>query len=415
MTPPVEASAEISRLIRGDWGRILSALVRNLGDISLAEDCLQDAVLVALDRWSQDGMPRIPDAWLSAVARRKALDRLRRENRFVQKSEEIAYLQELERSDEGSEVAGVIADHRLELIFACCHPALELKSRVALTLRALGGLTTVEIAAAFLDKPDAMAARLTRAKRKISDAGIPFRVPEGPDLAERVEGVLQVIYLIFNEGYRASGADELIRRELIDEAVRLARVMVALMPEQRECRGLLALMVLHDARSAARLDEAGDVIPLQDQDRGLWDADKIAEGRALVVQALGRDAGPYGVQAAISALHAEAPSFEKTDWAQIAALYAVLQSKDANPVVEINRAVAVSFAEGPEAALDILNAVGDGAKFSRYQPFFAARADVFARLGRVSSARKDYHAAIALSGSEAERRFLRGRMAQLPD
>lgn len=410
MNAPSPAETQITRVIRRDWGRILAALVRTLGDFALAEDSLQDAVLAALDTWPVQGVPKNPDAWLITVARRKALDRLRRDASFARKAADIAYLRQIEADAAPEDAMVEIPDKRLELIFTCCHPAIEEKSRIALTLRALGGLTTPEIAAAFLDKPEAMAARLTRAKRKITDAGIPFRVPETPDLPERVAGVLRVIYLIFNEGYRSAASDALIRADLIAEAIRLGEIMVALMPDERESRGLLALMLLHDSRRAARLATDGSLIALDEQDRELWDSEQIERGRAHLLHALGPDVGPYGLQAAISALHAEAPSFDQTDWAQIHALYIELMAREPNPVIGINQAVALSYVAGPQAALDQLNALADGARFARYQPFFAARADLYARLDQPARAIDDYKTALALTHNSAELGFLSRRL-----
>ncbi len=414
IAPGAIAAARITQVARQDWGRILAALVRILGDITLAEDSLQDAVIAALDNWSRNGLPAKPDAWLLTVARRKALDRLRRDANFARKSDEIAYLQSLEASTPPDDAMDLIPDKRLELIFTCCHPAIEEKSRIALTLRALGGLTTAEIAAAFLDKPDAMAARLTRAKRKITDAGIPFRLPEPDDLPARAATVQRVIYLIYNEGYRPNAADAPIRADLTGEAIRLARMVVDLMPADREARGLLALMLLHESRRTARTDANGALVLLEDQDRSLWDGLLIDKGKALLKTALGPGAGPYAIQAAISAIHAEAASFEATDWPQIAALYEMLHAMEPNPVIRINQAIALSQAGNPAAGLAMLDSIGDAPRFARYQPFFAARADILARIGRAEQAAADYAMAISLSPSDAEREALvRRRAARL--
>lgn len=410
MAAPNRAHAQIAGLIRKDWGRILAVLVRGLGDFALAEDCLQDAVLAALDNWPRKGLPQNPDAWLLTVARRKALDRLRRDANFARKAPDISYLLELEAQTSPQDAMTDIPDKRLELIFTCCHPAIEEKSRIALTLRALGGLTTSEIAAAFLDKTDAMAARLTRAKRKITDAGIPFRIPDAPDLPLRVTGVLRVIYLIFNEGYRSSGSSDMIRTDLIAEAIRLGHLMVLLMPKEKECHGLLALMLLHDSRRRARLGGEGELIPMEEQNRDLWDGEQIKQGKAHLLKALGPDAGSYALQAAISAIHADAPDFRRTDWAQIHALYEVLYAREPNPVIRINQAVALSYISGPQPALDQLNALADGARFARYQPFFAARADIHARLNDHDRATADYRAALALTTAQAEQAFLTRRL-----
>ena len=409
MLPPVDAS--ITRLIREDWGRILSALTAHVGNYALAEDSLQDAVVVALDKWQQ-GLPDHPDAWLLTVARRKAVDRLRRTTNASRKEQELSLFLEQTRDDPEDE-AGVIPDHRLELIFACCHPALEEKSRTALTLRAIGGLTTPEIAAAFLDKPDAMAARLTRAKRKIRDAGIPFKLPDAADLPDRLGTVLQVIYLIFNEGFRTNGK-VLTRADLAEEAIRLARILSALLPTDTEVKSLLALMLLSDSRRHTRVDEVGAYVPLEAQNRARWDKAKIREGTALVKQALatGR-AGPYAIQAAISAIHAEAATFEDTDWPQIAVLYDLMAKRSPNPVIVINQAVARSYVEGPEAALSLLDQAAKAARLDAYQPFHACRADLLSRLNRPSEAVENYRAAIALSASTAEKTFLTQRLAAI--
>ncbi|WP_424942534.1 RNA polymerase sigma factor [Aliiroseovarius crassostreae] len=410
MTPPVEA--RIDRLIREDWGRILAALTARLGDYALAEDSLQDAVVEALSRWPQS-LPRHPDAWLLTVARRKALDRLRRVQTASSNEAELALWLDQTRSDEGADM-GVIPDHRLELIFTCCHPALEEKTRTALTLRAIGGLTTAEIAAAFLDKPETMAARLTRAKQKIRQAGIPFKIPETEDLPHRVDAVLRVIYLIFNEGFRSNGA-ALTRADLVGEAIRLARILMGLLPDDAEVKALLALMLLGDSRRLTRLDEDGAYVPLEVQNRARWDKTRIREGIALVKQALGTGSpGPYALQATISAVHAEAPDFAATDWAQIVALYDLLLARHANPVVYINKAVALSYLKGPAAALALLDGLPTHAGLARYQPFHACRADLLARLDRAEEAACHYRQAITLATSDAEKTFLTRRMAALP-
>ncbi|UWP88612.1 RNA polymerase sigma factor [Aliiroseovarius crassostreae] len=410
MTPPVALS--IDRLIRENWGRLLAVLTARLGDYALAEDSLQDAVVEALSHWPKS-LPRHPDAWLLTVARRKALDRLRRAQTASRKEGELALWLDQTRSEEGVNM-GVIPDHRLELIFTCCHPALEEKTRTALTLRAIGGLTTAEIAAAYLDKPETMAARLTRAKQKIQQAGIPFRLPDAEDLPERLNAVLRVIYLIFNEGFRSSGA-ELTRADLVGEAIRLGRILACLLPADPEVKALLALMLLGDSRRLTRMDEDGAYVPLELQNRARWDKPRIREGITLVKQALGvGPPGPYALQAAISALHAEAPDFDRTDWAQIVALYDLLLARHPNPVVHINRAVALSYLQGPDVALAQLDGLPTHAGLGRYQPFHACRADLLARLGRAKEAADHYRQAIDLTTSVAEKTFLSGRMAALP-
>lgn len=414
MLPPLDATTRIARVIREDWGRILASLVKTTGDFALAEDALQEAVVTALDQWGQRGLPARPDAWLLTVARRKALDRLRRDASFARKSAEIAYLAELERQAEDPQAQATIPDNRLEMIFTCCHPALEEKSRVALTLRALGGLSTAEIAAAFLDKPATMAARLTRAKQKIARAGIPFRKPDPKDLRERLAGVLRVIYLIFNEGYRANASQQLMRNDLIDEAIRLGRIMVALMGDHAETRGLLGLMLLHDSRRHARIDKAGALVPLEHQVRARWDRGKIREGTALVRAALGEaPPGTYAVQGAISALHAEAADFASTDWAQIAALYEVLWSIEPNPVVRVNQALALSYLHDPGVALDWLDDKVTGVDLAEYQPYHVCRGDLLARLGRREEARVSLQRAVELAMAPAEKDYLSGRIAAL--
>ncbi|NRP13743.1 hypothetical protein XMM379_002312 [Aliiroseovarius sp. xm-m-379] len=410
MVPPVDLS--IDRLIRENWGRLLAVLTARLGDYALAEDSLQDAVVEALSHWPKS-LPLHPDAWLLTVARRKALDRLRRAQTASRKEGELALWLDQTRSEEGGGM-GVIPDHRLELIFTCCHPALEEKTRTALTLRAIGGLTTAEIAAAYLDKPETMAARLTRAKQKIQQAGIPFRLPDEEDLPERLNAVLRVIYLIFNEGFRSNGA-ELTRADLVGEAIRLGRILTGLLPEDPEVKALLALMLLGDSRRLTRSDEDGAYVPLEVQNRARWDKARIREGITLVKQALGvGPPGPYALQAAISAVHAEAPDFDRTDWAQIVALYDLLLARHPNPVVHINRAVALSYLHGPDVALAQLDCLPTHAGLGRYQPFHACRADLLARLGRAKEAADHYRQAIDLTTSVAEKTFLSGRMAALP-
>ena len=412
MLPPVEAQTLITRLIREDWGRILSALVSSIGDYALAEDSLQDAVIKALEVWPTKGAPRHPDAWMISVAKRKALDRLRRTVTATRNAAELTLWLEQHQSDP-EDTPMLITDHRLELIYTCCHPALEEKSRVALTLRALGGLTTAEIARAFLDKTDAMAARLTRAKKKLAGAGIPFKLPEPEDLHDRTDTVLRVIYLIFNEGYQASDG-QLTRGDLVAEAIRLGRILTGLLPDHAEAHGLLALMLLGESRRLARQGQGGAFIPLELQNRARWDRAKIAEGLALVETTLTMGpAGPYALQAAISAVHAQAADFASTDWAQIVALYDVLYTRQPNPVLRINQAVALSYADSPQAGLSLLNSVEAEGKFARYQPFHACRADLLARLGRDRDAAESYRAAIALSDAPAQAAFLESRLHAL--
>lgn len=410
MLPPFKLEDAISSIIREEWGRILASLIKNIGDLQLAEDSLQDAVEAALKNWAVSGLPDSPAAWLLKTARRKAIDRLRRDAHFATLQPQISYLQDLQNNStlDNDEV---IPDKRLELMFTCCHPALELKTRVALTLRTLGGLTTEEIARSFLDKPEAMAQRLVRARKKISLAGIPYEIPESAALQERLSGVLAVIYFVFNEGYRATTGDSLSRHELADEAIRLCRIIQLLMPEQTEVAGLLALMLLHDSRRAARLDADGQMIALEHQQRQLWNKLKIEEGLALLKSTLARQLlGPYQLQAAISALHAEAETWQSTDWSQIVALYSVLHQLQPTDVVRLNQIVAISYASGPEEALTSLEASGLSRSLDDYQPFHATLADLLQRAGRPEQAATQFAKAIELAANPAEKLFLQQKL-----
>jgi RNA polymerase sigma-70 factor (ECF subfamily) len=409
---PAAIAEAIDLIARRDGGRLLSNLVGSLRDFQLAEDSLQDALESALVHWRRNGLPAAPHAWLMQVARRKAIDRLRRSANFRSKTAEITHLIEVENGSPMDDEPDPIGDERLKLMFTCCHPALDRKTAIALTLRSVCGLKTEEIADAFVDGHDAMAQRLVRARHKIARAGIAYEVP-GPDgWAERLESVLAVVYLMFNEGYASTG-DAHIRTDLCEEAIRLGRLLTVLSPDEAEIEGLLALMLLHHARRAARLGPRGEIVSLEDQDRSLWDRDEIAAGIARLGDALRRGRpGAYQLQAAIIALHAEAQSFAETDWRQIALLYRELGRLTDNPVHELNRIVALSYIEGPQASLSRLRPIAQA--LVQYQPFHAAHADLLARTGQAEAARIAYDTAIGLSQSEAERQFLAARRALLP-
>ncbi|KAB2373230.1 sigma-70 family RNA polymerase sigma factor [Actinomadura montaniterrae] len=401
-------------VFREDRGRLLALLAARFGDLDLAEEVVSDAMETALQRWPVDGVPDKPLAWLLTVARRKALDRIRRDR--AQAARLAALRVESERAAASPAEPGFddIPDERLRLFFTCCHPALPEEARTALMLRFLAGLTTPEVARAFLVPPATMAQRIVRAKRKIRDARIPFRVPGPDELPARLPGVLRAVYLVFTEGYAATFGDDLVRPGLADEAVRLARILHGLLPEEREVTGLLALLLLTDARRPARVDAAGDQVLLEDQDRALWDAGLIAEGRRLVVPALtGPGAGPYAVQAAIAALHDEAACFDGTDWPQIVALYDVLLRIEPSPLVALNRAVAVAMRDGPGAGLALMDDLSGAPELRRYYLFHAARADLLGRLGRTGEAAEAYRAAVALAGNEPERATFERRLAGL--
>ena len=420
MTGSEAAHEIVDRLFREEQGRAVATLIRVTGDFDLAEEAVQDAFIRALETWPERGVPDNPGAWITTTARNRAIDRLRRRQLSVAKIEELgretAVEQELAAIDPtpAEDDAMPIADDRLRLIFTCCHPALALEARVALTLRTLGGLTTPEIARAFLVPEPTLAQRLVRAKRKIRDAGIPYRVPPAELLPERLDGVLRVLYLVFNEGYAASSGDELIRRELCAEAIRLTRIVVSLLPDEPEAAGLLALMLLHDARRDARVGAHGELILLDDQDRASWDAARIAEGQALIETALAaRRPGPYQVQAAIAALHDEAAVPSETDWAQIASLYATLQGMAPSPVVELNLAAAVAMADGPAIGLAMMDGIAATGELDTYPYLHAARADLLRRLERWSEATTAYERALELTTNAPERAFLEARLTEV--
>jgi RNA polymerase sigma-70 factor (ECF subfamily) len=396
---------------------VVATLIRMTGDWDLAEECAQDAFAAALERWPRDGVPRRPGAWLTTTARNRALDRLRRGATEAAKLRERAALWPGGEPDEGGGDGdgddGTVRDDRLRLIFTCCHPALPLEARVALTLRTLAGLTTAEIARALLVSEPTMAKRLVRAKGKIRNAAIPYRVPPAHLLPERTAGVLAVLYLLFNEGYAATAGDDLMRHDLCAEAIRLARALADLMPDEPEALGLLALMLLHHARRAARVDDEGDVVTLEDQDRALWDATEIDEGLRLLDAALRQDrAGPYQLQASIAACHAGAATAADTDWARIAQLYGRLAPLVPSAVVELNRAVAVAMADGPAAGLELVQALEASGALAGYHLLPATRADLQRRLERHAEAAAGYREALELASTEAERRYLTRRLAE---
>jgi RNA polymerase sigma-70 factor, ECF subfamily len=403
----------VDAVYRAESRRVLATLIRLLGDFDLAEEALHDAFTAAVERWPRDGVPGNPRAWLVSTGRFKAIDALRRRARFDKSVTELALRLETDTVAPALGEADGVEDDRLRLIFTCCHPALPPDARIALTLREVCGLTTEEIARAFLKSPPTLAQRIVRAKAKIRDAGIPYQVPERADLPDRLDSVLHVIYLVFNEGYSASSGAALTRHDLSEEAIRLGRLLLELLPEP-EAMGLLALMLLHESRRPTRTSAAGELVLLADQDRSRWDRELIAEGATLVERALAsRRFGPYTLQAAIAAVHAGAATAEATDWAQIVGLYDVLLRADPSPIIELNRAVALAMRDGPSAGLALVDTILARGELGDYHLAHAARADLCRQLGDAGEARASYERALALARQEPERRFLERRLAEL--
>jgi RNA polymerase sigma-70 factor, ECF subfamily len=406
--------AIVESIFRSESGRIIAGLIRVSHSFDRAEESMQDAFAAAVVSWRSQGVPDNPAAWITATARRKLIDYARRERTRLNNEDQLLYEYESRSSAIDEEMSRPFEDDRLTLIFTCCHPALNMQAQIALTLRTLGGLTTPEIARAFLVPEATLAQRLVRAQRKIQQARIPYQVPGPAALPERLSAVQAVLYLIFNEGYSASSGDSLVRRELCTEAIRLARTLVELMPDNPESMALLALMLLHDSRRDARSNGDGDLVPLEEQDRSLWHQDQIVEGIRLVERALGRrNAGPYQLQAAIAAVHAEAGTARATDWKQIAALYAILDAGQASPIISLNHAVAVAMSESLERGLAMIDALGFGGELDAYHLYHAARADLLRRMGRHGEALESYHRGLALTANGVELRYLRRRISEL--
>ena len=412
-TAPEDVSAVVEAVYRDESRHVLATLIRLLGDFDLAEEALHDAFTAALEQWPRDGIPANPRSWLVSTGRFKAIDAIRRRAPFDTSLDEVAERLDAATGDGADWEEASVADDRLRLIFTCCHPALPPDAQIALTLRTVCGLTTEEIARAFLTRPPTLAQRIVRAKAKVRDARIPYEVPTRSELPERLDTVLHVIYLVFNEGYSASSGASLTRHDLSAEAIRLGRLLVELLPEP-EAIGLLGLMLLHDARRAARTSAAGELVLLGDQDRSLWNRSQIAEGASLVNSALAsRRFGPYALQGAIAAAHAEARSAEATDWGRIAGLYDLLARADPSPVVELNRAVAVAMRDGPAAGLALIDALLARGELGDYYLAHSARADLCRRLGRTAEAMASYRKALELTRLDPERRFIEGRLAEL--
>jgi RNA polymerase sigma-70 factor (ECF subfamily) len=411
-----EPTETVESVYRSDWGRIVAALIGLIGDFDLAEEAAQEAFATAVDQWRTSGVPEFPRAWIIKTAHHKAIDRIRRRANLAEKLESYSASGLVPAIEEPNYDTNEIPDNRLRLIFTCCHPALALDAQVALTLRTLCGLETDEIARAFLVPAPTMAQRLVRAKRKIRDAGIPYGVPETNEMAERLEAVLTVIYLVFNEGYAASRGGSLVRTDLCVEAIRLGRLVRTLMSPRppAEATALVAMMLLHNARREARLDEAGDVVVLEEQDRGRWDRQLIAEALALVEEAFRGGPGPFALQAAIAALHCRASRFKDTDWPSILGLYDQLERLQPSPIVSLNRAVAVAMVDGPQPALAIIDALAAG-DLKNYHLLHAARADLLRRMGSAEEAASSYRRALALVTNDSERRFLERRLRELQE